>query len=136
VIQNRTARFRGRHSEDVIIIMCVRWYLRYSLSYRDLEEMMAERGLSVDHVTILRCVPQYASILNQWLRQEVRHPSRSWRVDESYVRVENKCPRYRRAKGVGRGFFSTDSLTKDMSFQGLTWRMSQLLMLCTTPVLY
>src|SRR4026207_1004524 len=53
-MQNRPALFRGRHFEDVIIILCVRWYLRYSLSYRDLEEMMVERGLSVDHVTIAR----------------------------------------------------------------------------------
>jgi len=49
--QNRTALFRGRHFEDVLIILCVRWYLRYSLSDRDLEEMMVERGLLVDHVT-------------------------------------------------------------------------------------
>ena len=41
-----------RHFQDVIIVLCVRWYLRYSLSYRDLKEMMAERGLTVDHVTI------------------------------------------------------------------------------------
>ena len=52
--QKRSVLFRGRHFEDVIIILCVRWYLRYSLSYRDLEEMTAERGLSVDHVTIWR----------------------------------------------------------------------------------
>jgi len=44
----------------VIIILCVRWYLRYSLSYRDLEEIMAERGLPVDHVTIWRWIQQYA----------------------------------------------------------------------------
>jgi len=44
VSQNRTALFRGRHFEDVIIILCVRWYLRYSLSYRDLEEMMILGG--------------------------------------------------------------------------------------------
>lgn len=56
MIQNRPALFRGRHFEDVIIMLCVRWYLRYSLSYRDLEEMMAVRGLSVDHVTIWRWV--------------------------------------------------------------------------------
>jgi transposase, IS6 family len=87
VTQNRPALFRGRHFEDVIIILCVRWYLRYSLSYRDLEEMMAERGLSVDHVTIWRWVQRYAPILNQRLRREVRHPNRSWRVDETYVRV-------------------------------------------------
>ena len=85
--QNRPALFRGRHFEDVIIILCVRWYLRYSLSYRDLEEMMAERGLSVDHVTIWRWVQRYAPILNQRIRRELRRPNRSWRVDETYVRV-------------------------------------------------
>jgi transposase-like protein len=57
--------FRWRHFEDVIILLCVRWYLRYSLSYRDQEEMMAERGLSVDHVTIWRWVQRYAPLLNQ-----------------------------------------------------------------------
>jgi len=64
--------FRGRHFEDMIIILCV----RYSLSYRDLEEMMAERGLSVDHVTVRRWVQHYALILNQRLRRDVRHPKR------------------------------------------------------------
>ena len=82
--QNRSALFRGRHFEDMIIILCVRWYLRYSLSYRDLEEMMVERGLSVDHVTIWRWVQRYAPILNQRLRRERRDPNRSWRVDETY----------------------------------------------------
>ena len=48
--------FRGRHFEDVIILLCVRWYLRYSLTYRDLEEIMLERNLSIDHVTIWRWV--------------------------------------------------------------------------------
>ena len=52
----RPALFRGRHFQDVIIILCVRWYLRYSLSYRDLEEMMAERGLTLDHVTAFRTI--------------------------------------------------------------------------------
>src|SRR4026208_2105236 len=86
-MQKRPALFRGRHFEDVIIILCVRWYLRYSLSYRDLEEMMVERGLSVDHVTIWRWVQRYAPILNQRLRREIRYPNRSWRVDGTYVRV-------------------------------------------------
>jgi transposase, IS6 family len=87
VSQDRPVLFRGRHFEDVIILLCVRWYLRYSLSYRDLEEMMAERGLSIDHVTIWRWVQRYAPILNQRLGRERRHPNRSWRVDETYVRV-------------------------------------------------
>ena len=85
--QKRPALFRGRHFQDVIIILCVRWYLRYSLSYRDLKEMMAERGLAVDHVTIWRWVQRYAPILTQRVRRERRHPNRSWRVDETYVRL-------------------------------------------------
>jgi transposase-like protein len=79
--------FRGRHFEDVIILLCVRWYLRYSLSCGDLEEIMAERNLSVDHVTIWRWVQRYAPVLNQRIRREMRRPNRSWRVDETYVKV-------------------------------------------------
>ena len=85
--RKRPALFRGRHFEDVIIMLCVRWYLRYSLSYRDLEEIMEERGLLVNHVTIWRWVLRYAPILNQRMRREVRHPNRSWRVHETYVRI-------------------------------------------------
>ena len=85
--RKRPALFRGRHFEDVIILLCVRWYLRYSLTYRDLEEMMAERGLSVDHVTVWRWVQRYAPVLNQRIRRELRQPNRSWRVDETYVKV-------------------------------------------------
>jgi transposase-like protein len=84
---NRLALFRGRHFEDQIIILCVRWYLRYSLSYRDLRELMAERGLSVDHTTVWRWVQRYAPILDQRIRRDLRRPNRSWRVDETYVRV-------------------------------------------------
>jgi transposase, IS6 family len=51
-----TNPFKGRHYQAEIILLCVRWYLRYSLSYRDLEEMLAERGLTVDHSTIARWV--------------------------------------------------------------------------------
>lgn len=68
--RKRPALFRGRHFEEVIIVLCVRWYLRYSLTYRDLEEIMAERNLSVDHVTIWRWVQRYAPILNQRLRRD------------------------------------------------------------------
>ena len=88
--RKRPALFRGRHFEDVIILLCVRWYLRYSLTYRDLEEIMAERNLAVDHVTIWRWVQRYAPVLNQRIRREMRHPNRSWRVDETYVKVAGK----------------------------------------------
>ena len=52
--------FKWRHFESEIILLCIRWYLRYSLSYRDLEEMMRERGLHVEHTTICRWVQHYA----------------------------------------------------------------------------
>lgn len=71
-------------------MLCVRWYLRFPLSYRNLEEMMAERGLAVDHSTIARWVLKYAPILNDRIRSAMRHPNRSWRVDETYVRVAGK----------------------------------------------
>ena len=61
--QKRPALLRGRHFENVVIRLCVRWYLRYSLSYWDLEEVMAERGLAVDHLTIWRWVQRYAPVL-------------------------------------------------------------------------
>jgi len=84
---SRPDLFRGRHFRDDIIVLCVRWYLRYPLSYRDLEEMMAERGLTIDHSTIARWVLRYGPVLNQRIRSEMRRPNRSWRVDETYIRV-------------------------------------------------
>ena len=55
--------FKGRHFDRSVILLCVRWYLAYSLSLRDLEEMMAERGISVDHTTIHRRTIHYAPLL-------------------------------------------------------------------------
>lgn len=64
---DKTDLFKGRHFEQEIIVLCVRWYLRYKLPYRDLAEMMAERGLSVAHTTILRWVQRYAPGVRQAL---------------------------------------------------------------------
>src|SRR6187455_3242449 len=61
--------------------------LSNALTYRDLEEIMAERNLSVDHATIWRWVQRYAPVLNQWIRREIRRPNRSWRVDEMYLKI-------------------------------------------------
>ena len=85
--KSRPKLFRGRHFRDDIIVLCVRWYLRYSLSYRDLEELMAERGLSLDHSTVARWVLRYASELSKRIRRHLGRPGSSWRVDETYVRV-------------------------------------------------
>jgi IS6 family transposase len=83
----RPALFRRRHFEDHVIVLCVRWYLRYCLTLRDVEELMIERGLAVDHSTIGRWVLRYAPELHKRIRREIRRPNRSWRVDETYVRV-------------------------------------------------
>src|SRR5580704_11694510 len=88
--RSRPAPFRGRHFEAEMILLCVRWYLRYGLSFRNLEEMMAERDLSVDHVTIWRWVQRYAPELNRRCRPELRPTNGSWRVDETYLRVAGK----------------------------------------------
>jgi transposase-like protein len=55
--------FKGRHFDQSVILLCVRWYLAYSLSLRDLEAMLAERGVSVDHTTIYRWTVHYAPLL-------------------------------------------------------------------------
>jgi IS6 family transposase len=88
--RNRPALFKGRHFEADIIILCVRWYLRFGLSFRNLEELMAERNLAVDHVTIWRWVQRYAPEMNRRCRPELRMTNRSWRVDETYLRVAGK----------------------------------------------
>ena len=82
--RHRSALFRGRHFEAEIIVLCVRWYLRFGLSFRNLEELMAERKVSVDHVTIWRWVQRYAPELHRRCRAELRVTNRSWRVDETY----------------------------------------------------
>src|SRR2546430_12441402 len=78
--------FKWRHFEAEIILLCVRWYLRYSLSYRDLEEMMLERGLHVDHTTIYRWVQRYAPELEKRCRRHLKATNDSWRVDETYIK--------------------------------------------------
>jgi transposase-like protein len=80
-----TNLFKWRHYESDIIHLCVRWRLRYALSYRDLEEMMNERGLSLDHTTIYRWVQAYAPELEKRIRPHLRLTSDSYRVDETYI---------------------------------------------------
>ena len=71
-------------------MLCLRWYLRYSLSYRDLEEMMAERGLKVDHSTIARWVLDYAPELEKRVKPQLKPTGDSWRVDETYIKVKGQ----------------------------------------------
>jgi transposase, IS6 family len=80
--------FKWRHFLPDIIVLNVRWYCRYSLSYRDLEEMMAERGVEVDHSTINRWVLKFAPELDNRIRSFLKPTNDSWRVDETYIEVK------------------------------------------------
>ena len=83
--------FKWRHHEPEIILLCVRWYCRFQLSYRDLEEMMRERGLEVDHTTVWRWVMRYAPEVNKRIRPHLKMTGTSYRVDETYIKVGKTC---------------------------------------------
>ena len=85
-----TISFKGRHFFKDIILMAVRWYVAYSLSYRDIEELMAERGIKVDHATINRWVIKYSPALLKAFRSKKKSVNRSWRMDETYIKVKGK----------------------------------------------
>ena len=85
--------FSGRHYPREVILWAVRWYCRYGISYRELEEMLTERGVAVDHTTIYRWVQKYEPELDKqtrWYRRFGRWGADSWRVDETYIRVGGK----------------------------------------------
>lgn len=90
MIGARSALFRGRRFADEVIVFRVRWYLRYSLSYRDVAELIAERHLSLDSSTIWRWEQRYAPELNARIRSELKLTNGSWRTDETSVRVAGR----------------------------------------------
>jgi transposase-like protein len=79
--------FKGRHFDRSVILLCVRWYLAYSLSLRDLEEMMAKRRISVDHTTIHRWAVHYAPLLLEQFNRRKHSVTGRWHVDETYIKV-------------------------------------------------
>ncbi|RNC76804.1 IS6 family transposase, partial [Piscirickettsiaceae bacterium NZ-RLO2] len=83
--------FSGRHFKKDLIMMAIRWYVAYTLSYRDIEELMAERGIQVDHSTIHHWVIEYAPQLEKQFRKRYkRTPGMSWRMDETYIKIKGK----------------------------------------------
>src|SRR5947209_5255775 len=98
----RPAIFKWRQSEPALILCAVRWYLRYSLSLRNIEELLEERGLGADHTTVWRWVQRYAPELEQRLRSHLKPTNKSWRVDETYIRVRGRwCYLYRAIDSTG-----------------------------------
>src|SRR6266404_8955866 len=98
----RPAIFKWRQTEPVLILSAVRWYLRYSLSLRDVEELLKERGLEVDHTTVWHWVQRYGPELERRLRRHLKPTNKSWRVDETYIRVKGRwCYLYRAIDSAG-----------------------------------
>ena len=92
----RPAIFKWRQTEPELILCAVRGYLRYSLAFRDVEERLSERGLKADPTTIWRWVQRYGPELGERFRRHLKPTNKSWRVDETYVRVKGRgCYLYR-----------------------------------------
>ena len=83
----RPAIFKWRQTEPELILCAVRWYLRYSLSFRDVEELLSERGLEADHTTIWRWVQRYGPELEERLRRHLK-PTRG--TDQIAVKIQHK----------------------------------------------
>ena len=86
----RTAMYWRRFFDAEVIELCVRWYITYRLSYRDLVEIMAERGIQVAHTTILRWVLRYVPEYEKRWNRFARPVGTSWRVDETYISVRGR----------------------------------------------
>ena len=98
----RPVIFKWRQTEPELILCAVRWYLRYSLSFRDVEELLGERGLKTDYTTIWRWVQRYGPELEERLRRHLKPTNKSWRVDETYIRVKGRwCYLYRAIDSTG-----------------------------------
>jgi putative transposase len=80
--------FKGSHFERDVILLAVRWYVAYPISYRQLEEMMEEHGVEVDHATLNRWVLKYVPLLEREFRARKQPIGSSWRLDETYVKVK------------------------------------------------
>ena len=80
--------FKGSHFEREVILWGVRWYVAYPISYRQLEDMMGERGVEVDHSTLNRWILRYVPLLEKAFVPRKRQVGGSWRLDETYVRTK------------------------------------------------
>ncbi len=81
-------RFPGGHFQKCIVLQAVYWYLQYSLSYRDIEELMEERGIELDHATVQCWVVKYTPLLETEFRKKKKAVGSSWRMDETYIKVK------------------------------------------------
>ena len=83
--------FKGVHYPKSVILHAVFFYLRYAVSYRDLEEILAERGVVVDHATLNRWVVKFAPLIAARAQARKRPTASSWRIDETYIKVKGSA---------------------------------------------
>ena len=102
-MRSEKSPFKGRQFTAEVILWAVRWYLQFPISYRDLERMLADRGVGVDHTTLYRWIQAYAPELDKRVRPHLRMTNGSWRVDETYVKVKGRWSYlYRAVDGRGQ----------------------------------
>ena len=82
--------FKGSHYPREVVLHAVFFYLRYAVSYRDLEEILQERGVDVDHATLNRWVVRYSPLIAKEAQRRKARTSSSWRMDETYIKVKGK----------------------------------------------
>jgi len=100
---NKKNPFKGYRFHKEIILQCVYWYCRYSLSYRDIEELMKERGIEVDHATLQRWVETFIPLLEEELKKRKKRVVKRWFLDETYIKVKGKqCYLYRAMDKQGK----------------------------------
>ena len=89
-LETKLDLFKWKQYESAIILLTVRWYLKYSLRYRDLVEMMEERGLHIAHTTIMRWVHEFGPELDKRILPYLKPTNNSYRTDETYIKVKGQ----------------------------------------------
>lgn len=89
--------FKGSHFPKDVILMSMRWYIAYPLSYRHVEELLAERGLSIDHATVNRWVVKHSPTLESKFRNTKNTVGKTWRMDETHIKAKGEWVYYYRA---------------------------------------
>jgi transposase-like protein len=90
-MNRNSSPFKWRHYAPDVVLLCVRWYCRFRLSYRGIEEMVRERGLDVDYSTVFRRVRHYAPDINKRIRPHLKMGGTSYGVDETYIKAGKSC---------------------------------------------
>jgi putative transposase len=90
IFKEKIMDFKWCHFQSDIILLCTRWYLSYPLSYRNIEDMMLERGVEVDHSTINRWVLRFTPEIEKKFRKHKGPTGTSWRMDETYIKIKGQ----------------------------------------------